>query len=46
MKDKVFHESSQSDDNSKVLNRTSTSKVPRFNSPGGKCLALKFSVTF
>ena len=34
MKDKVFHESSLSDDNNELLNRASTSAVPPFNPAG------------
>ncbi|XP_074638713.1 uncharacterized protein LOC141897150 isoform X3 [Acropora palmata] len=39
MKDKVFHESSQSDDNNEVLNRRSRSGVALFHKPAG----LRFS---
>ena len=34
MKDKVVHESSQSDENNEALNRSSASAIPPFNIPG------------
>lgn len=37
MKNKVCHESSQSDDNNVVLKRASASTVPPFNVQAGEC---------
>lgn len=34
MKDKVVHESSQSDENNEALNRSSASAIPPFKIPG------------
>ena len=47
MKDKVFHESSQSDDNNEVLNRRSRSGVALFHKPAGEfrvwlCISLHY----
>ena len=40
MKDKVFHESSQSDENNEVLNRRSRSGVSPLYKPAGESLVL------
>lgn len=47
MKDKVFHESSQSDDNNEVLNRRSRPGVAVFHKPAGEfrvwfCISLHY----